>query len=79
MKELRNVEPGVVVTVRDWPGTRDEKFVVLRLVENPKSPWPHQVEARSASSLSVRTFPLELCTVDERATKAREKKQEGKS
>jgi hypothetical protein len=77
-KAKATIEEGAVIRVRDWPETTREQFVVKAIFDVPGSPYPRQVSAYridkssgGARLAALRTFPLELCEVDPKASIAR--------
>lgn len=72
------VSPGVVIRVKDWPGTFGERYVVAAIRDVPGSEYPEQVDAHRLDSMNgapalaaLRTFPLDCCVVDARKTRDR--------
>ena len=67
---------GLVIKVKDWPGTVGLRFEVLEVRDVPGSEHPRQVHALELEpdgrAARFRAFPLELCTVDVRATQQRQ-------
>lgn len=63
---------GLVIRVKDWPGTYGERYVVEKVVDVPGSEWPLQVYAQAVQPdgrvCGFRAFPIGLCTVDRQAT-----------
>ena len=74
------MEKGTVIKVIDWPGTFGDRFVVAGIRTVPGSKYPQQVDAWRLDNLNgapalaqFRSFPLELCVVDEKATTQRQR------
>jgi hypothetical protein len=69
-----------VIRVREWPATIGERYLVKEIRTVKKSPYPNQVDAwrierktgGTYQCATLRTFPLELCEVDEKFTKTYE-------
>lgn len=67
---------GLVVKVRDWPGTTGLRFVVDKVVDVPGSEYPRQVHAMELEPdgrcARFRAFPVDRCVVDVKASKQRQ-------
>ena len=65
---MADIEPGQVITVKDWPGTDPrDRFVVKAIREVPGSKYPIQVDAWTHEShghaAGLRTFALDHCEI----------------